>query len=305
MNRTLCALLVVFLLSTTEAVGADGAIPSMLIRVPESMTTLFVAETSTATFYRIRRDGGTLLEDGRFYMSIGQQGDGKQRSGDKRTPLGAYFVTEQLDTSRLHEKYGLTAFPLDYPNAWDRRAGRDGDGIWLHGVDKNGGLRPKRDTDGCIALPNADLSSLIPAFEDNVTPVLVTRKIEWAAAAESASLGDELESRIEMWRESQLQGDLYEYLALYDDEFARWGMNKTEWSVLMWQNDSLRASKGEPIAVSSVSDLLLLAYPEEEGLYLSRFQLTVSNERDITSMVRLYWRRDEHGALRIIAEDRG
>lgn len=305
MNRTLCALLVVFLLSTTEAVGADGAIPSMLIRVPESMTTLFVAETSTATFYRIRRDGGTLLEDGRFYMSIGQQGDGKQRSGDKRTPLGAYFVTEQLDTSRLHEKYGLTAFPLDYPNAWDRRAGRDGDGIWLHGVDKNGGLRPKRDTDGCIALPNADLSSLIPAFEDNVTPVLVTRKIEWAASAKSASLRVELESRIEMWRESQLQGDLYEYLALYDDEFARWGMNKTEWSVLMWQNDSLRASKGEPIAVSSVSDLLLLAYPEEEGLYLSRFQLTVSNERDITSMVRLYWRRDEHGALRIIAEDRG
>ena len=305
MYRYCCALLVVLVLLAAEPVGAEGKLPSMLIRVPESITTLFVAETSTARFYRIRRAGDTLIADGHFYMSIGQEGEGKEQSGDKRTPLGAYFVTEQLDTSRLHEKYGVTAFPLDYPNAWDRRAGRDGDGIWLHGVDKNGGLRPKRDTDGCIALPNADLSSLIPAFEDNVTPVLVTRKIEWAAAAESASLRDELESRIEMWRESQLQGDLYEYLALYDDEFARWGMNKTEWSVLMWQNDSLRASAGETIAVSSVSDLLLLAYPEEEGLYLSRFQLTVSNERDITSMVRLYWRRDEHGALRIIAEDRG
>jgi murein L,D-transpeptidase YafK len=306
MNQTLCALLVVFLLSATEAVGADDAIPSMLIRVPESMTTLFVAETSTATFYRIRRDGGTLLEDGSFHMSIGQQGDGKQRSGDRRTPLGAYFVTEQLDTARLHEKYGVTAFPLDYPNAWDRRAGRDGDGIWLHGVDRNGGQRPKLDTDGCIALPNADLSSLIPAFEDNVTPVLVTRKIDWVAAGESASLRVELESRIEVWRKSQIKADLYEYLALYDDEFARWGMNKAEWSVLMWKNDSLQASAGEPIAASSVSDLLLLAYPEEEGLYLSRFRLTVvSNEREITSMVRLYWRRDEHGALRIITEDRG
>ena len=62
-------------------------------------------------------------------MSIGQEGPGKQSSGDKRTPLGVYFVTEQLDTSKLHEKYGVTAFVLDYPNVWDLRSRRSGDGI--------------------------------------------------------------------------------------------------------------------------------------------------------------------------------
>ena len=139
---------------------ADGELPASLIRIPESVSTLFVAETSTAKFHRFDRSNDLLTYSGSFFMSIGKEGAGKNRSGDKRTPFGAYFVTEQLDTTKLHAKYGVTAFPLDYPNAWDLRAGRDGDGIWVHGVDPRGGKRPKRDTDGCIALPNEDLSNL-------------------------------------------------------------------------------------------------------------------------------------------------
>ena len=278
----------------------------MLIRVPESVETVFVAETSTATFYRIRRVGDTLLEDGSFFMSIGQAGDGKEQAGDKRTPLGAYFVTEQLDTSRLHEKYGVTAFPLDYPNAWDRRLDRDGDGIWVHGVDPSGGQRPKLDTEGCIALTNADLLDLIPEFEDNVTPVLVTREIEWVTESDIAPLRAELEDRIAAWSESQVQGDLYTYLRLYDNEFSRWGMSKSEWSALVLQNEGLQSTSGKTIASVSVSNLMLLAYPEEEDLYLSRFRLTVVDaKREITSTVRLYWRRDAQGVLRIIAESNG
>ena len=34
-----------------------------------------------------------------------------------------------------HDKYGVAAYPLDYPNAWDRFNERTGYGIWLHGVD--------------------------------------------------------------------------------------------------------------------------------------------------------------------------
>jgi murein L,D-transpeptidase YafK len=306
MYRYCCAWLVVFVLLAAEPVGAQGKLPSMLIRVPESTTTLFVAETSTARFYRIRRAGDTLLADGHFYMSIGQEGEGKEQSGDRRTPLGAYFVTEQLDTSRLHEKYGVTAFPLDYPNAWDERLGRDGDGIWLHGVDPNGGQRPKRDTDGCIALPNADLSALIPAFEENVTPVLVTREVDWVDAKDSSLLRTELESSVTLWAESKASGDLYSYLSLYDDDFLRGEMTKAEWSALVLQNEQRDVAAGEQLASASVSDLLLLAYPEENNLYLSRFRLAVrSKERERVSIVRLYWRRDEHGAFRIMTEDNG
>lgn len=234
-------------------------------------------------------------------MSIGEEGPGKMHSGDRRTPLGVYFVTEQLDTSKLHEKYGVTAFPLDYPNAWDQRADRDGDGIWVHGVHRNGGQRPERDTDGCIVLANKDLGVLAAAFEDNVTPVLVTRKVTWDETSGNNALRAELESHIAEWAASQADGDLFGFLSLYDDDFKRWGMDKSEWSALI-----LQSARQSMIREVTISELLLLAYPDEEELYLSRFQQTVKDaEREIISTVRLYWRRDASGDLKIIAEEAG
>jgi len=288
-------------LGISAMVNADAKLPASLIRIPESTETLFVAEVESAQFHRFDRSGSSLVLSGSYYMSIGQNGSGKQRSGDKRTPLGVYFVTEQLDTSKLHEKYGVTAFPIDYPNAWDRRANRDGYGIWVHGVLPGGGRRPERDTDGCIALPNEDLSLLAPDIRDNVTPVVVTLEVDWVEATEIGALRSELETRIAEWADSKQKGDLFAYLSLYSDEFQRWGMNKAEWSSLRLQTESLR-----DIRQVKVSDVLLVAYPEEEGLYLSRFQVdTVDGERKTTGRTRLYWRRDTDGALRIVAEDDG
>ena len=234
-------------------------------------------------------------------MSIGEEGPDKKRSGDKRTPIGVYFVTEQLDTSKMHEKYGVTAFPLDYPNAWDQQADRDGDGIWLHGVDPQGGHRPERDTDGCIALANEDLQALAVEFEDNVTPVLVTTEVDWHETPDNNAIRNELENRVAEWAASKEEGDLFTFLSLYDKDFERWGMDKSEWSILNLQSASQRA-----IREVTLSELLLLAYPDEEGLYLSRFRQTVNDgEREIVSTARLYWRRDTSGTLKIIAEDNG
>jgi len=300
-QRTLAIAVLVVFAGTSETVRADEKRPASLILIPESTTTLFVAETSTAQFHRFDRSKDGLVLSGSHYMSIGTNGSGKQRSGDRRTPLGAYFVTEQLDTSRLHEKYGVTAFPLDYPNAWDLLAKRDGNGIWVHGVLPGGERRPEQDTDGCIALPNEDLSMLAPVFRDNVTPVLVTLQVDWVEEASILPLRAELEYRIDEWGESQRQGDLHAHLALYSDEFQRWGMDKAEWSSLRMQTESLRATRSVEI-----SDLLLVGYPQEEGLYLSRFLVTTQDsERTIVSRARLYWRRDVSGVLKIVAEDVG
>ena len=300
MLRVLPTVLMTTLYCAISPVLADE-MPTSLIRIPESVSTIFIAETSTAQFHRFDRSGDDIVRGGSYYMSIGRGGVGKERSGDKRTPLGVYFVTEQLDTSELHDKYGVTAFPLDYPNAWDKRADRDGDGIWVHGVDRQGGRRPVRDTDGCIALPNEDLLLLSPEFRDNVTPVLVTREVEWADDTRSTALRIELENRIGQWAQSKSGGDLHAYLSLYDDEFERWGMNKKEWSSFNVQTKSLLA-----VREITISDLLLLEYPEEQGVYLSRFrQQLVDKEQKIESTARLYWRRDSDGELKIIAEDEG
>ena len=294
------AVLIAFFLST--GVSAEEPVPAWLVRLPESTPVVFVAETSASAFHRFDRSGKGVKKVRQDYMSIGQGGVGKQTAGDQRTPLGIYFVTEQLETTRMHEKYGVTAFPLDYPNAWDRRRGRTGDGIWIHGVDPRGGVRPPLDTDGCIALPNERLGELEQSFEPNVTPVLIARDLAWSDPAAVAEVRDSLEKAVAHWARGLEQGDMYTYLDAYDDSFRHWGMNKDEWSAF-----SMETVGHRPISRVEVSDLLLLGDPVEPGLYLSRFRLEIEEEeaRSVISVRRIYWRRSESGAFRIVAEDSG
>ena len=290
------------MLAVSPVLAAAEQVPAWLLRLPESTTTVFVAETDTSSLHRFVRNGDAVTKAGQDYMSIGKGGTGKRRSGDQRTPLGIYFVTEQLDTTRLHEKYGATAFPLDYPNAWDRRHGRTGDGIWVHGVDPNGGARPPLDTDGCIALPNERLLALEDMFEPNVTPVLVGTQLEWAEADTVAERRAALQGAVERWARALEEGDMFAWLQAYDDAFVHWDMTRDEWTAFALQTVGER-----PIERVTVTDLLLLADPVEDGLYLSRFRLTVAEQdgREVNSIRRMYWRRSESGALKIIAEDSG
>ena len=289
-------------LALTAAAQAADQVPAWIIRVPESTGTVFVAEARAATFHRFDRAGEGTVRAGQGYMSIGLAGTGKTRVGDQRTPLGIYFVTGQLDTAKLHDKYGVTAFPLDYPNAWDRRHGRSGDGIWVHGVDRRGGRRPRLDTDGCIALPNARLLALADAFKANVTPVLIGETLEWAdpgaIAVTRAALGD----AVRRWADALAAGDMPAWLDSYHEDFTHWGMNKAEWTAF-----SLQTIARRPISEVTVSDLLLLRDPVEDDLYFSRFRLEVTEGdlRKLISMRRMYWRRSGSGAFRIIVEDSG
>lgn len=296
-----CLYLLAIILVAPSITFAAEELPLSLIRIPESVASVFVAETSTAEFHRFNRSGDAMVYSSSHYMSIGEAGVGKQRSGDRRTPLGVYFVTEKLDTSRLHQKYGVMAYSLDYPNAWDLRAGRSGDGIWVHGVDPRDGKRPVKDTDGCIVLQNDDLIMLAPEFRDNVTPVLVTQKIDWGVSNQITALRIELENAVAEWVGSKAAGDLHAYLSFYDEGFQHWGMDKAEWLSFSLQTVDFRS-----IDAISVNDLLLLGYPEEEGIYLSRFrQLVIAGDLETESTKRLYWRRNASGALKIIAEDEG
>ena len=277
-------------------------VPAWLIRLPESTATAFVAETSTSTLYRFDRDGSGVRKTAEIYMSIGKGGIGKTRVGDQRTPLGMYFVTEQLDTTRLHEKYGATAFPLDYPNAWDELRGRTGHGIWVHGVDPGGGKRPPLDTDGCIALPNERLLALVDTFVPNVTPVLIGEAMQMAepSAVETDRLA--LEAAVRRWAAALEDGDLFAWLDAYDKSFTRWGMNRDEWVTF-----SLQTIARRQIESVDVSNLLILADPAEDGLFLSRFRLETreAGGRSVVSMHRIFWRRAESGDLKIVAEDSG
>ncbi|MDH4108370.1 MAG: L,D-transpeptidase family protein [Gammaproteobacteria bacterium] len=307
-RRRIPALLVLLLAAKAPAdsvyeppARAVGRLPSYLLEIPASVRDVLVADAGSATMYRFSRLGDGFVEMDRRYMSIGQKGVGKERARDRKTPLGVYFISEELDASRLAEKYGAAAFPLDYPNAWDRYNGRTGYGIWLHGVDARAPDRPPLDTDGCLALPNDDLLQLALSLRPQVTPVIVTRDVGWSTPSELADRRDSLRRALEDWRSSQERGDLHTYLSLYHPEFRAQGMNRAQWA--SYRLASFAARPASPVGLA---ELLLLADPEEEGLYISRFEQTLALETGPVRFVkRLYWRLGERGDWQIVAEDTG
>ena len=296
-------LLGLFLLLYLPAAEGELSVdlPGYVLKLPASVKAVLIAETATATLHRyVVDEQGLLLSDGQR-MSIGKKGVGKEKTGDQRTPLGVYFITEELDTRLLHEKYGPVAFTLDYPNAWDTANQRTGSGIWIHGVEPGSGTRPERSTDGCIALPNAELLSLESHLTPLQTPVIVTRNIRRMSTQEIGLLRDQLLAVLDIWSSSYRDGDWNRFLSLYSRDFAYRGMNREEWSAYRVQTVGARL-----IDDFTVDDILLLADPEEDGLYLSRFQQVITESgRPVVTTKRLYWRKSPHGDLLIVAEDNG
>ena len=126
-------------------------LPDSLIQVSSSQDRVVVIDTalSRAHVFENRPTGLLLIDD--YYATIGENGLVKVAEGDKRTPMGIYFITSRLDPLGLDDLYGDGALPLNYPNEWDQRLGRAGHGIWIHGVPRNTYSRPPFATEGCIA----------------------------------------------------------------------------------------------------------------------------------------------------------
>jgi len=283
------------------AMPAGQRTPAWLLEVPETVTDILIADTGSAMMHRFARAGADIVPIDRRYMSIGQNGAGKERAWDRRTPLGIYFITERLDTSRLHDKYGVAAFPLDYPNAWDRFNERTGYGIWLHGVDHNNPERPPLDTDGCLSLPNDELLKLADRLEPLVTPVIVTREMRWSPPSTIDAVRLEFRQALERWRRSLEDGDLVTYLSLYADDFRYRDMDMAEWSAYR-----LNVFAARRLDAVRLDDVMLVADPEANGLYLSRFTQTLATaEGNVTTTRRLYWRRESDSEWKIIAEEAG
>jgi len=281
--------------------GTSGHLPAYLLELPDSVSNILIADAASATLRHFVHSGDKIVEKDQRYMSIGLNGAGKERAWDRKTPLGVYFITERLDTSKLNDRYGVAAYPLDYPNARDRQMQRTGSGIWLHGVDHKNPERPPLDTDGCLALPNEEILLLADVLEPLVTPIIVAREVVWATPGELETTRLEFRLALDTWKNSLASGDLKTYLSLYADDFQYREMDKDEWS-----SYRLGVFEARQLQGVSIENVMLLADPEEPNLYLSRFtQVLLMDAGPVTTTKRLYWRRDEGNRWEIVSEDSG
>ncbi|MBI2959730.1 MAG: L,D-transpeptidase family protein [Betaproteobacteria bacterium] len=205
-------------------------IPRYLLRFDGGQENAIVVDAERSRVYVYENAGGAPRLVQNFYTSLGKNGVDKLRQGDRRTPLGVYYVTAQIPGRKLPDLYGWGAFPISYPNEWDRMAGKTGYGIWVHGVPSDTYARAPRASDGCIALANADIAELARRVQVGVTPVIIADRIEWTAPEALAEERKAFMERLEAWRTDWESRDADRYLAHYARDFRSDGMDIATWS---------------------------------------------------------------------------
>ena len=117
--------------------------------------------------------GNKILKSYRVSLGFAPLGD-KKRSGDGRTPEGAYYINRRNANSKFHLSLGI-----NYPNERDlaeaRKRGVDpGGDIFIHGQG-NAFTRLLPDwTQGCIAVTNDEMEEVYSMVRTG-TPVLIYR----------------------------------------------------------------------------------------------------------------------------------
>jgi murein L,D-transpeptidase YafK len=175
--------------------------------------------------WRIKDGEPSMIES--YRCSTGENDGDKWVRGDMKTPEGVYFFCSVIDGRTLPSKYGLWAFTTDYPNFVDRRRGKNGDGIWLHGRDKPLGTKP--DSNGCIALENQDLIKVSRFIRLQSTPIIVVKKLIMAPRSVIMEQERELRNFIESWRQAWESKNLTAYMGHYSPNFQSCWLDFTGW----------------------------------------------------------------------------
>jgi hypothetical protein len=154
-------------------------VPANLVLLSQNIHTVLAADIQEARLYVLKRNGDQFNLATDYYLSTGTAGAHKHVEGDQRTPVGIYSLRPRLKTNDLPALAGHGAWPLNFPNHWDRAQKRLGSGIWLHGTlpGQYDGL--PHSTNGCLALSNEDLDDLAPTLSDPGTILLIAEHLEW------------------------------------------------------------------------------------------------------------------------------
>jgi murein L,D-transpeptidase YafK len=277
-----------------------GNVPRYLLQMRSDQKYAIVIDTQKARLYLYQNDlsaGGRPRFVADYSISYGKLGADKMREGDKRTPTGVYHVTSSLEPRRVGDFYGNGAFPINYPNEWDKRLGRNGHGIWLHGTPPDTFSRPPKASDGCVVLSNADLDALAKNLQIGLTPVIISNSIEWLSFDDWQSERAALDKEIEAWRGAWESRDVELYLKHYSRKFATGSQTLEQFAR---QKRQVNANKAWiKVKLSNVS---MFRDPGKDELVVVTFDQDYrSNNLNNRMRKRQYWIRED-GNWKIVFE---
>ena len=263
-------------------------VPEYLLQFEPDQRYALVADTNKSRLYLYKNDNGEPRYVADFYISSGLKGSEKLKEGDQRTPLGVYFIVDNLPKAKLGALYGDGAFPINYPNEWDKRLGKNGHGIWLHGVPKDTYSRPPRSSNGCVVLTNEDLREVEKFLQIGRTPLIISNDIAWIDRKAWKNQRDTILSNVESWRKDWESINTDRYLTHYSGQFSNGQIGIADWST---QKRVVNA--GKTSVKVSLSNVSVFRYPGQHNMLVVTFDQDYrSNNLSNQMRKRQYWMQD-------------
>ena len=272
-------------------------VPRYLMQLREDQRYAIVVDNKRSRLYLYQNENGRPRFVADYYISTGKRGGEKTREGDEKTPVGVYHVTASLPRNKLSDFYGSGAFPISYPNVWDKRHGRNGHGIWLHGTPSDTYSRAPRASNGCVVLANADLDALSNKLQIGLTPVIISEQVEWLSLDDWDAERNALNAEIERWRSDWESLDTERYLKHYSKKFSA-----DRESYADWVQHKRQVNSGKTWIKLNLSNFSMFRNPGKDELVVVTFDQNYrSNNLSNTMKKRQYWTK-EGGKWRIIYE---
>jgi murein L,D-transpeptidase YafK len=231
----------------------------------------------------------------RYSAFTGKNSGDKRIEGDLKTPVGIYRLVEKK--KRVDPFYGPMAFVTSYPNVYDRIRGKNGDGIWVHGVPLSGSRDPF--TRGCIAIDNNDLLQLDQSINPSNTLLIIDGNLKFGN--NPSSVYSAILAGLYQWKYAWTYNDLESYISMYDNSFKRYdGMNLSQFK----SYKERIFSKNEDKTIL-LDDINIIPYPgEKQNLFWITFnQLYQSDSHRFKGEKSLLVRLNSNQSISILTEE--
>ncbi len=274
-------------------------LPANILRLSARHRHALLFDAARSRLYLFENAGETPSLVADYYAAHGKGGMDKRSEGDKRTPTGVYKITHDIHDGRLAEFYGAGAYPLDYPNAWDRLWHRSGHGIWLHGVPRVTYSRPPRTSRGCVVASNEVVRQLRRRTRIAGLPVVLADDVVWLEPAAWRRRQRELLDVIGRWRGDWQSLDTGKYLSHYSRDYRDRREDYRELEARVRRN-----ARAKTFVTVGVSDVDLLLYSRDPELVVARFDQDYrSNNYNVAYRKQQFW-KIEDGVWKIVFEGR-
>jgi murein L,D-transpeptidase YafK len=189
---------------------------------------------------------------------------------------------------------------LNYPNVLDRKEGKDGAGIWLHGHSAGKSLGDEiTNTKGCIVVSNEALKEMSQYLKPNGTAISVVSKLSFTKAGVQEAHSKELKDFIESWRQAWESRNVQKYMSYYAPDF----ISGDGMAYQAFRKHKEKVNKGKKFIHVATDGVMILLPQEREGrIAIVRFHQKYQSSNFKTESNKVLYLKKGQGGWQIFGE---